>query len=117
MTSRSRSHLLTRLDAILAFLCVALPPALAHASQDVVVAQKNKAFSTAALTIHVGDKVTFRNDDAFVHNIFSLTDAMPFDLGTAPQGQAKSIAFTKVGKFEIECAIHPEMKLIVTVAP
>ena len=41
----------------------------------------------------------------------------PFDLGTAPQGQAKSIAFTKVGKFEIECAIHPEMKLIVTVAP
>ncbi len=117
MTNSSFPRIFTRLDASLAFLCIALLPALAHASQDVVVAQKNKAFSTAALTIHVGDKVTFRNDDAFVHNIFSLTDAMPFDLGTAPQGQTKSIAFTKVGKFEIECAIHPEMKLIVTVAP
>ena len=117
MTNHSRSRIFTRFDAILAFLCAALLPALANASQDVVVAQKNKAFSTAALTIHVGDKVTFRNDDAFVHNVFSLTDAMPFDLGTAPEGQAKSIAFTKAGKFEIECAIHPEMKLIVTVAP
>ena len=117
MTNSSFPRIFTRLDASLAFLCVALLPALVHASQDVVVAQKNKAFSTAALTIHVGDKVTFRNDDAFVHNVFSLTDEMPFDLGTAPQGQAKSIAFTKAGKFEIECAIHPEMKLIVTVAP
>jgi plastocyanin len=117
MTNHRRSHLLARFDASLALLCLALLPALAHATQEVVVAQKNKAFSTATLAIHVGDKVTFRNDDAFVHNVFSLTDAMPFDLGTAPQGQAKSIAFTKAGKFEIECAIHPEMKLIVTVAP
>ena len=106
-----------RRDACAALLAVALLPFAAHAAQEVVVAQKNKAFSTAALTIHVGDKVSFRNDDAFVHNVFSLTDEMPFDLGTAPQGQAKSIAFTKPGKFEIECAIHPEMKLIVTVAP
>ena len=117
MTNSSFSRISTRLHACFALLCAALLPVLAHASQDVVVAQKNKAFSTAALTIHVGDKVTFRNDDAFVHNVFSLTDAMPFDLGTAPQGQAKSVAFTKVGKFEIECAIHPEMQLIVTVAP
>ena len=117
MTNSSLPRIFARPDAGVALLCAALLPVMAYASQDVVVAQKNKAFSTATLTIHVGDKVTFRNDDAFVHNIFSLTDAMPFDLGTAPQGQAKSIAFTKVGKFEIECAIHPEMKLIVTVAP
>jgi plastocyanin len=110
-------HAFTRLDACAALLFAALLPAAAHAGQEVVVAQKNKAFSTAALTIHVGDKVSFRNDDAFVHNVFSLTDAMPFDLGTAPQGQAKSIAFSKAGKFEIECAIHPEMRMIVTVAP
>lgn len=92
-------------------------PALALATQETVVAQKNKAFSLSQVTIHVGDKISFRNDDAFVHNIFSLTDAMPFDLGAYAQGQAKSVAFTKPGKFEIECAIHPEMKLVVTVTP
>ena len=117
MSNSSLPSAFTRLDACAALLAAALLPVAAHAGQEVVVAQKNKAFSTAALTIHVGDKVSFRNDDAFVHNVFSLTDAMPFDLGTAPQGQAKTIAFTKPGKFEIECAIHPEMKLIVTVAP
>ena len=117
MSNPSLPYAFTRLGACAALLAAALLPVAARAGQEVVVAQKNKAFSTAALTIHVGDKVSFRNDDAFVHNVFSLTDEMPFDLGTAPQGQAKSIAFTKPGKFEIECAIHPEMKLIVTVAP
>jgi len=91
-----------------------LLPVFASAS-DHVVAQKNKAFSTTAITIQAGDSISFRNDDAFVHNIFSLADDMTFDLGTYPQGQAKSVTFTKPGKFEIECAIHPEMKLQVTV--
>ena len=116
MSNSSFFHAVTRFDTCAVLLAAALLPAAAHAG-EVVVAQKNKAFSSAAITIHVGDKVSFRNDDAFVHNVFSLTDAMPFDLGTAPQGQAKSIAFNKAGKFEIECAIHPEMRMIVTVTP
>jgi plastocyanin len=90
---------------------------LAHAAQNVVVTQKNKAFSQAKVTIHAGDQVTFRNDDAFVHNVFSLTDAQPFDLGTYTQGQSKSVTFAKAGTYDVECAIHPEMKLTVVVTP
>jgi plastocyanin len=96
---------------------LALAGAAAHASQEVVVTQKSKSFSTAKLTIHAGDKVTFRNEDSFVHNVFSLTDANTFDLGTYPQGQAKSVTFAKAGTYDIECAIHPEMKLQITVTP
>ena len=96
---------------------LAFAGACAHASQEVVVTQKSKSFSTAKLTIHAGDKVTFRNEDSFVHNVFSLTDANSFDLGTYPQGQAKSVTFAKAGTYDIECAIHPEMKLQITVAP
>jgi plastocyanin len=96
---------------------LALACGLAHATQEVVVTQKNKAFSQAKLSIHPGDTVTFRNEDSFVHNVFSLTDANTFDLGTYPQGQAKSVSFPKAGTYEIECAIHPEMKLLITVAP
>jgi plastocyanin len=61
----------------------------ALASQEHVVAQKDKSFSTKKLDIKVGDKVAFRNDDGFSHNIFSLTDAMPFDLGTYGSGPAE----------------------------
>ena len=89
----------------------------AFASQEHVVSQKDKAFSTKALDIKVGDKVAFRNDDGFSHNIFSLTDAMPFDLGTYGSGQMKTVTFSKAGKFEIECAIHPDMRMVVNVAP
>ena len=101
----------------IAALALVAACSLAHAAQEVVVAQKNKAFTQAKVSIHPGDKVTFRNDDAFVHNVFSLTDALPFDLGTYPAGQSKSVTFAKPGTYDIECAIHPEMKLTVVVAP
>lgn len=87
------------------------------AAQELTVGQKNKAFSTSSLNIKVGDKVAFRNDDPFAHNVFSLSDPMQFDLGTYPQGQAKSVLFNKAGQYEIECAIHPEMKMIINVKP
>ena len=102
---------LNRVGALAAALvCVA-----ALASQEHTVSQKDKAFSTKKLDIKVGDKVAFRNDDGFSHNIFSLTDAMPFDLGTYGSGQMKTVTFNKAGKFEIECAIHPDMRMVINV--
>lgn len=92
-----------------------LLPALA--AQDHLVSQKDKAFSVKSLNVKVGDKVSFRNDDTFSHNIFSLTDAMPFDLGSYGNGQVKAVVFNKAGKFEIECAIHPDMRMMINVAP
>jgi plastocyanin len=101
----------------LVIAAAALASAGALASQEHLVSQKDKAFSTKKLDIKVGDKVAFRNDDGFSHNIFSLTDAMPFDLGTYGSGQMKTVTFGKAGKFEIECAIHPDMRMVVNVAP
>jgi len=102
---------------IIIVVAAALACGSALAAQDHVVAQKDKSFSTKTLDIKVGDKVAFRNDDAFSHNIFSLTDAMPFDLGTYGGGQMKAVTFAKAGKFEIECAIHPDMHMVINVAP
>jgi plastocyanin len=79
------------------------------------VGQKDKAFTTKALTVKVGEAVTFRNDDPFFHNIFSLSEVQSFDLGSYPQGQSRKTVFSKAGKVEVECAIHPEMKMVVNV--
>jgi plastocyanin len=105
----------TTMRAPLIALLLASTP-LAHAA-DFTVAQKGKAFSTATLNIKVGDKVAFRNDDPFAHNVFTLSDPMQFDLGTYPQGQAKTVTFAKAGQYEVECAIHPEMKMVIHVKP
>ena len=97
-----------------ALIVLALGAASATAEEH-VVSQKNKRFSAPKLTVKVGDTVGFRNDDPFFHNIFSLSPTEPFDLGTFPNGQTRKITFKKEGRVEIECAIHPEMKMVVEV--
>ncbi len=97
-------------------LGIAVCALAAYAAEEHLVSQKNKAFSASRLKVKVGDTVTFRNDDAFFHNVFSLSDAQPFDLGSYPQGQSKKVTFRKEGIVDVECAIHPEMKLTVEVA-
>lgn len=89
----------------------------AWAAQEHVVAQKNKAFSTKKLTVKVGDTVKFVNDDSFAHNIFSLSAAKSFDLGSFGNGGSKSVTFDKPGKIEVECAVHPDMRLDIEVTP
>ncbi len=89
-------------------------PLLALAGDHVIV-QRGKAFSTATLKARVGDTLTFRNEDPFVHNIFSLSDAQSFDLGTFARGETRQVKLAHKGTVEIECAVHPEMKLVVEV--
>lgn len=88
---------------------------LAAAGAEHVVVQKDKAFSPKALKAKVGDTLVFRNEDSFAHNIFSLSNAQTFDLGTFGKGESKQVVLKQEGKLEIECAIHPEMKLTVEV--
>jgi plastocyanin len=106
----TRNYLL----AAIAVLLLASQPAL---SGEFVVGQKDKAFTTETLQVKVGDTVNFVNSDPFFHNIFSLTQDTSFDLGYFTKGQSRSYTFTKPGKVEIECAIHPEMVMQIEVAP
>lgn len=88
-----------------------------HASADHVVSQKNKAFSESKLTLRVGEKLVFRNDDAVPHNVFSGSAGFGFNLKTQAPGSESHTTFDKAGTVEVRCAFHPAMKLTVTVAP
>jgi plastocyanin len=90
---------------------------VAWASQEHLVSQKNKAFSVKKLSVKVGDSVKFSNDDSFAHNVFSLSAAKSFDLGSYSGGASKSVTFDKAGKVDVECAIHPDMQLQIEVKP
>lgn len=98
--------------AVTGFICLACTNVLA---QEFTVDQQDKRFSVKTLTVKVGDQVRFLNNDPFFHNIFSLSDIKTFDLGSYPKGQSRTVTFNNPGSVEIECAIHPEMKLIVEV--
>ncbi|HYE40237.1 MAG TPA: plastocyanin/azurin family copper-binding protein, partial [Ramlibacter sp.] len=80
-----------------------------------VVSQKAKAFGPTKLSVQAGDSVKFVNDDPFAHNVFSLSDAKSFDLGSYGQGLAKSVLMDKPGTVEVECAVHPDMRMVIEV--
>lgn len=100
-----------------------------------VVEQKNKEFvltgkivsgkmiktkdgkTLERLVIEPGDAVEFKNSDEFFHNIYSLNESKPFDLGSYPKGESRTVKFDKKGTYEVECAIHPNMYLEVVVKP
>jgi plastocyanin len=88
-----------------------LPPALT----DNVVSQKGKVFSQTTMAVKVGDKITFRNDDAVAHNVYSATQGFLFNLRSQAPGTDAQIAFEHEGTAEVRCAFHPTMKLSVKV--
>ena len=85
------------------------------ADQLPVVGQKDKKFSVERLAVKVGESVSFASEDPFFHNVFSLSPAATFDLGSYPQGESRAVTFKEVGEVQIECAIHPSMQMVVEV--
>jgi plastocyanin len=110
MTARSFSVIGSSL------LAVALTCAMPAFAGDQIVSQARKAFTVGVLKAKVGDTITFRNDDEFAHNVFSLSDVQSFDLGSYKKGELRTVKLTAPGTIEVECAIHPEMKMKIEVA-
>jgi plastocyanin len=97
-----------------AFLPVFLVAAASPATGP-VVGQKGKVFSTNEVTIKVGEKLVFKNDDDVQHNVFSSTPGFAFNVVTMKPGAEHDVAWTREGSFDVRCAFHPTMKLHITV--
>jgi plastocyanin len=80
-----------------------------------VVNQKGKTFLPSKLTVHVGDTITFDNSDPFAHNAYTDDEANEFDVGMQPTGKKTHMRVKSKESFNVECAIHPNMLLEVTV--
>ena len=86
------------------------------AASQFMVSQKGRAFSPGDVTIKRGEAVTIINDDADLrHHAYIDSDKFNFDSGDQEPGNKTSIAFPVAGTFEVLCAIHPKMKLVVHV--
>ncbi len=69
---------------------------------------KNFAFSPATLTVKVGDKVTWTNQDSVGHS--ATADDGSFDTGVLQQGQSGNATFNKAGTYAYHCSVHPTIK-------
>ncbi len=100
------------------FLWISL--GLVMGSQGVVAAEhiitlKNRAMSKSIAVVKPGEAVTFINEDRVAHNIVSLKGENQFDLDAFKPGDSRKVTFAHGGVADIECTIHPGMKMTVFV--
>jgi len=77
--------------------------------------QKGKKFSVTTLSVQVGDTVVFVNDDKFAHNIYSETAGFEFNFRKQMPGEEDILVFDKAIVIDVRCAIHPRMKMTISV--
>jgi plastocyanin len=80
----------------------------------VAIKMQNIAFDPKAVTVKVGQKVTWTNDDSTDHNVTADSGA---DFKSDNFGKDGTFEFTpdKAGTIKYECTIHPGMTATLTV--
>ncbi len=79
------------------------------------ISQKGRVFTPGEITIQQGATLAIANDDQVLHHVYIEAPGYNFDSGEQPPGKTISITPAKRGTFDVMCAIHPKMRLKVTV--
>ena len=106
-----------KIGALVTLLSVSLLGGMSvHAeSGDLIVSQKNRTYAPKAVTLKKGESLKIINDDIFLHHTYIKSDKLEYDSGSQKEGVVIEIPFKLAGNYEVLCAIHPKMKLDVTV--
>ena len=84
-------------------------PAASSSGGGVAIKMANIAFAPKDVTVKVGQKITWTNDDSTDHNVTADSGA---DFKSKDFGKGGTFEFTatKAGKITYECTLHPNMK-------
>lgn len=112
--ARARSRILICLPiaAVAALSAASYAQPVAGAVQ---VSQMNRRFAPDSVALPAGGSLRILNDDRFIHHVYVEADVKKFDSGDQRPGESVNLPFAGAGIYHIRCAIHPKMKLTVTV--
>jgi len=80
------------------------------------ISQKEREFHPGEISIKRGDTIQIVNDDGdLLHHAYIDSPSFSFDSGDQKPGSVTPITFTVAGDFNVLCAIHPKMLLVVHV--
>ena len=99
----------------LSVLALAVGAALVLAAEIVMVSQRDRRFNPNEIKVAAGTVIRVMNDDRVTHHLYVDSPTMRFDSGEQPVGKSVDLVFDRSGTFTVRCAIHPTMKLDVTV--
>jgi len=101
--------------AIMAIGVSVVGATVAAAASSSVISQKGRIFSPGDISIGLGETIRVDNDDDVLHHVYVESPGFNFDSGEQPPGKQVAIRFTERGTFEVQCEIHPKMRLRVHV--
>ncbi|MEO6513920.1 MAG: cupredoxin family copper-binding protein [Candidatus Saccharimonadales bacterium] len=80
------------------------------------VAIKDFAFNPGTITVKVGTKVTWTNEDSVAHTVTADTASSDAPASNSiGKGDSYSFTFNKAGTYDYHCTPHPYMKATVIV--
>ncbi|MDB6068657.1 MAG: hypothetical protein JWR26_4865 [Pedosphaera sp.] len=79
------------------------------------VSQQKAVFTPHVLPVQAGTSVEWPNKDEIFHNVFSYSEAKPFDLGLYKDPEVKTVQFETPGRVDVFCSIHSSMNCVVLV--
>lgn len=82
-----------------------------------VITQKDAVFRPHVMPVVVGTTVEWPNMDEIFHNVFSMSETKPFDLGLYRDPEIKKVTFDKNGRVDVFCSIHSKMNCVILVLP
>jgi plastocyanin len=102
--------------AFVAGALTALGTVIGSALPQYSISQKGREFHPGEVTVKRGETIQIVNDDAdLLHHAYIDAKDFSFDSGDQKPGSITPVTFAVAGNFDVLCAIHPKMKLVVHV--
>lgn len=89
-------------------------PAASSGGGEVKIAMKNIAFSPDNVTVKVGQKITWTDEEPVEHNVVAQSGAT-FESEIFGEGKSYSFTPKTAGTIKYECTLHPGMDGTITV--
>ena len=99
-----------RLAAALCAAALVSLPLPARAASAYHVTLKTYAFHPAALSVRVGDTVTWTNQDTAGHNVVTTSGPASLHSPMLVKGASWSFTFRVAGTYAYYCSVHPDMR-------
>lgn len=80
-----------------------------------VITQRDAVFRPHVLPVQAGSTVEWPNKDDIFHNVFSMSESNPFDLGLYKDPEVKKVQFKNAGRVDVFCSIHSQMNCVILV--